>query len=236
MVLLFRQKSPSALDKGTNVCYNLNTKVERGIVMKDLKPKELRVFEFIKDRISEKGYAPSVREVCADLNIKSTSTAQMYIDRLVVKGYLDRENGKSRTLKLSSMVEQSNPVHNYKVPLLGQVAAGIPILASQNFDGYISFSTEKKYDENDLFALNVKGESMREIGIMDGDVVIVEKCEYADNGKIVVAMIEDEATVKRFYKENGKYRLQPENREMQPIIADEVTILGQVVADVRFYK
>lgn len=204
--------------------------------MKDLKPKELRVFEFIKGRIGEKGYAPSVREICADLNIKSTSTAQMYIDRLVVKGYLERENGKSRTLKLSSMVEEDNTVNSYKVPLLGQVAAGIPMLASQNFDGYISFSTEKKYDEKDLFALNVKGESMKEIGIMDGDIVIVEKCEYADNGKIVVALVDDEATVKRFYKENGKYRLQPENRDMQPIIVDDVSILGQVVADIRFYK
>ena len=203
--------------------------------MKDLKPKELRVFEFIKGRIYEKGYAPSVREVCADLNIKSTSTAQMYIDRLIDKGYLERENGKSRTLKLSADVEDST-VRNYKVPLIGQVAAGIPILAAENFDGFISFSTEKKYDEKELFALTIKGESMREVGIMNGDIVIVERCEYADNGKIVVAMIEDEATVKRFYKENGKYRLQPENREMQPIIADEVTILGQVVADIRFYK
>lgn len=203
--------------------------------MKDLKPKELRVFEFIKTRIEEQGYAPSVREICADLNIKSTSTAQMYIERLINKGCLERENGKSRTLKLAADLEETGE-RSYKVPLLGQVAAGIPILAAENFDGYVSFTTEKKYNEKQLFALTVKGESMREIGIMNGDTVIVEKCEYADNGKIVVAMIEDEATVKRFYKENGKYRLQPENREMQAIIADEVTILGQVVADIRFYK
>ncbi len=203
--------------------------------MKDLKPKEQRVFDFIKDRIREKGYAPSVREICADLNIKSTSTAQMYIDRLILKGYLEREDGKSRTLKLS---EGACPdmTKNYRVPILGQVAAGMPILTAENFDGYIDFSTAKKYDEKDLFALYVKGESMREVGIMDGDVVVVEKCEYADNGKIVVAMIDDEATVKRFYKENGKYRLQPENRDMQPIIADDVSILGHVVADIRFYK
>ena len=203
--------------------------------MKDLKPKEQRVYDFIKERIGLNGYAPSVREVCAALNIKSTSTVQMYVDRLIDKGYLERENGKSRTLKLVGTVENDG-VRNYKVPLLGQVAAGLPILTAENFDGYINFSTEKKYDEKDLFALTVKGESMREIGIMNGDVVIVEKCDYADNGKIVVAMIEDEATVKRFYKENGKYRLQPENKEMQPIIADEVSILGQVVADIRFYK
>ncbi len=204
--------------------------------MQELKPKELRVFEFIKGRISEKGYAPSVREICADLNIKSTSTAQMYIDRLITKGYLERENGKSRTLKLSEEVEDSTSVKNYKVPLIGQVAAGVPILATENYEGHICFSTEKKYDEKSLFALSVKGESMKEIGIMNGDVVIVEKCEYVDNGKIVVAMVDDEATVKRFYKENGKYRLQPENRDMKPIIVDEVAILGQVVADIRFYK
>lgn len=203
--------------------------------MKELKPKELRVFEFIKTRISDQGYAPSVREICAALNIKSTSTSQMYIDRLIDKGYLEREDGKSRTLKLSGEFED-NGVRTYKVALMGQVAAGIPILAAENFDGYISFSTEKKYDEKDLFALNVKGESMREIGIMNGDVVIVEKCDYADNGKIVVAMVDDEATVKRFFKEDGKYRLQPENSEMKPIIADNVTILGVVVADIRFYK
>ena len=203
--------------------------------MKNLKPKELRVFEFIKNRIDEIGYAPSVREVCADLNIKSTSTAQMYIDRLIDKGYLERENGKSRTLKLSKQAGEDE-VHSFKVPVVGQVAAGIPILATENFDGYLNFSSEKNYDEKMLFALRVKGESMREIGIMDGDMVVVEKCDYADNGKIVVAMVDDEATVKRFYKENGKYRLQPENKDMQPIIADEVTILGHVVADIRFYK
>lgn len=203
--------------------------------MKDLKPKEMRVYEFIKGRIAEIGYAPSVREICADLNIKSTSTAQMYIDKLIAKGYLVRENGKSRTLKLTEDDTDSN-VKNYKVPVLGQVAAGLPILTAENFDGYVNFATEKKYDEKELFALTVKGESMREIGIMNGDIVVVQKCDYADNGKIVVAMIDDEATVKRFYKENGRYRLQPENHEMQPIIADEVSILGHVVADIRFYK
>ncbi len=202
--------------------------------MKELKPKELRVYEYLKSKIEEKGYAPSVREVCSDLSIKSTSTVQMYIERLVSKGYIERENGKSRTIILTGGTEEK--VHHYKVPVLGQVAAGIPILTAENFDGYVTYSTDKKYDEKELFALNVKGESMREIGIMDGDLVIVEKCDYADNGKIVVAMIDDEATVKRFYKENGKYRLQPENKDMEPIIADEVTVLGHVVADIRFYK
>ena len=203
--------------------------------MTNLKPKEKRVYDYIKEKIGENGYAPSVREICAALNIKSTSTSQMYIDRLISKGYLERENGKSRTLKLA-LSDEDTGSHNYKVPVLGQVAAGLPILAAENFDGYVNFATERKYEEKDLFALVVKGESMREIGIMDGDIVVVEKCEYADNGKIVVAMVDDEATVKRFYKEDGKYRLQPENSEMLPIIVDEVSILGHVVADIRFYK
>ena len=202
--------------------------------MNTLKPKEQRVLEYLKEKMNEKGYAPSVREICKDLGIKSTSSAQGYLEKLAKKGYIDRENGKSRAIILSG--DDSAKVFHYKVPLMGQVAAGIPILATENFDSYINYSTDKRYEEKELFALTVKGESMKEIGIMDGDIVVVEKCEYADNGKIVVAMIEDEATVKRFYKENGKYRLQPENREMQPIIADEVTILGQVVADIRFYR
>ncbi len=202
--------------------------------MTNLKPKEQRILNYFKEKINTQGYAPSVREVCADLGIKSTSTVQMYIDRLVEKGFMIRETGKSRTI----IIPDNDPdtVHSYRVPVLGQVAAGLPILTAESFDGYVAFSTHKKYDEKELFALKVKGESMREVGIMDGDIVVVEKSDYADNGKIVVAMIEDEATVKRFYKENGKYRLQPENSEMQPIITDTVSVLGIVVADIRFYK
>ena len=202
--------------------------------MKDLKPKDIRMLNYLKERIATKGYAPSVREICADLGIKSTSTVQLYIDRLVSKGYLERESGKSRTLS----IPESDPdtIHSSRVPVLGQVAAGVPILTAENFDGYIAFSTHKKYEERELFALKVKGESMKEVGIMDGDIVVVEKTDYADNGKIVVAMIEDEATVKRFYKENGGYRLQPENKDMKPIIANDVSVLGIVVADIRFYK
>ncbi len=204
--------------------------------MTALKPKEQRVLDYLKDKIAKQGYAPSVREICADLNIKSTSTAHMYIERLANKGYIERENGKSRTIIFPQDKEKENtPSHNYKVPILGQVAAGTPILTAENFDGYVAFSTERMYDEDSLFALKIKGQSMVNVGIMDGDLVVVEKRSYADNGEIVVAMIDDEATVKRFFKENGVYRLQPENNTMEPIIADEVSILGKVVADIRFY-
>ncbi len=204
--------------------------------MELLKPKEQRVYDYLKKKIAEQGYAPSVREICADLNIKSTSTAHMYIERLASKGLIDRAGGKSRAIIMPEEKKAKKASANsYPVPILGQVAAGLPILTAQNFDGYISFSTDRKYSPDTLFALYVKGESMREIGIMNGDIVIVEKREYADNGEIVVAMIDDEATVKRFFKENGKYRLQPENSEMLPIITDEVSVLGRVVANVRYY-
>ena len=203
--------------------------------MKELKPKELRVFEYIKGKISENGYAPSVREICAALNIKSTSTSQMYIDRLIDKGYLEREDGKSRTLKLSKDVEDVDAVHNYKVPLLGQVAAGLPILAEQNIEGYIDFVPAEKRIQSELFALRIKGESMIEAGIMDGDYVVVCRTSYVENGDIAVVIIDDEATVKTFYRENGHFRLQPENKTMKPIITNELFILGKVIACVRYY-
>lgn len=204
--------------------------------MIQLKPKEQRVYDYLKEKIASQGYAPSVREICADLNIKSTSTAHMYVERLASKGLINRENGKSRTMILAENEEiKKSDGNSYNVPVIGQVAAGTPILTAQNFDGYIGFSSEKKYQPDLLFALHVKGDSMKDIGILNGDIVVVEKREYADNGEIVVAMIDDEATVKRFFKENGRYRLQPENSEMQPIYADEVSVLGKVVADIRYY-
>ncbi len=197
-----------------------------------LKPKEKLVLDYIAETINETGYAPAVRDICSALNIKSTSTVQMYIEKLEAKGYIVKEAGKSRTLRIERPGESSR---HYSVPVIGQVAAGTPILTVENFDGYIDYSTDKSFEKDTLFALRVKGESMKDIGILNGDIVIVEKREYADNGEIVVAMIEDEATVKRFYKEDGRYRLQPENSEMEPIYTDTVSILGKVVALARYY-
>ncbi len=197
-----------------------------------LKPKEKLVLDFIAQRMNETGYAPSVRDICAALDIRSTSTAQLYIEKLEAKGYIVKEPGKSRTLRLET---PESSVRHYNVPLLGQVAAGLPILAVENLEGYIDYSTERFFEKGNLFALRIKGDSMIEIGMLNGDIVIVEKREYADNGDIVVALVEDEATVKRFFKEDGRYRLQPENSGMEPIIVDEVTILGKVVALARYY-
>ena len=202
--------------------------------MKDLKPKEQRVLDFIRESIALNGYAPSVRDVCAALDIKSTSTVHLYFRKLEEKGYIDRCDGKSRAIRVddNSLGRAEN---TYKVPILGQVAAGTPILTIENFDGYLDYTTLKKYEKDSLFALKIAGTSMIDAGILDGDYVVVEYRPYADNGDIVVAMVDDSATVKRFFKEKGRYRLQPENSEMEPIIVDEVSIRGKVVASLRYY-
>ena len=203
-------------------------------MLQTLKPKEKRVLEFISQTIEQEGYAPSVRDICAALGFKSTSTVHMYLERLEAKGYIQKASGKSRTIRVDS--QDSKAGKHYKVPLIGQVAAGVPILTVESFDGYIDYSTDKHYDANYLYALRVKGDSMIEAGILSGDIVVIEKRDYAENGEIVVAMIDDEATVKRFFKENGSYRLQPENSSMQPIYTDSVSILGKVVALMRYYN
>lgn len=201
--------------------------------MDKLKPKEKRVLDFINQTIDEQGYPPSVREICTALNIKSTSTAHMYVERLASKGYIEKLAGKSRAIKKTD--DGTEEGKRYRVPVIGQVAAGLPILATQNLEGYITYSTHHNYEESSLFCLRVKGESMIEAGILNGDYVIVEQRSYAENGEIVVAMVDDEATVKRFFKENGGFRLQPENRTMEPIFVTDVSVLGKVVALVRHY-
>lgn len=199
--------------------------------MENLTIIEERVLNYISQSIREKGYSPSVRDIQKALEIKSSASVQFYITRLESKGYITKENGQSRSIRLTGLAGNTNAV-----PLIGRVTAGIPILAEEHFEGFITFAAAAvNCRQEDLFALKVSGKSMQDAGIIDGDIVIVEKCSYAENGQIVVAMLEDEATVKTFYKENGRYRLQPENSTMDPIFADEVTILGKVVASLRIY-
>ncbi len=198
------------------------------IIMEKLKPKEQKVLNYVKSFKQEYGYAPSVRDICRDLNYKSTSTVHMYLNRLERFGYICKGDGKSRAITFESDLPAV-----CAVPLVGTVAAGMPILAEENFEGYVGFIGRKTADG--LFALRVKGESMIEVGILDGDIVVVEKTCYAENGEIVVAMVEGEATVKTFFRENGHYRLQPENSAMAPIIVNEVDILGKVCAVQRVY-
>jgi repressor LexA len=197
--------------------------------MEKLKPKEQKVYDYIVNSVRENGFAPSVRDICRDLNYKSTSTVHMYLNRLDMLGYIVKEDGKSRAIRVAG---DDKPTVS-AVPVLGTVTAGQPILAEQNFDGYVGYIGTRGGEE--LFALRVKGESMIEAGILDGDIIIAEKTCYAENGEIVVALIEDEATVKRFFREVGHYRLQPENSTMKPIIVDEVLILGKVIAIQRSY-
>ena len=198
--------------------------------MQNLNDKEKRIYNYIVKCINTDGYSPSVRDICAALEIKSTSTVHMYIERLKDKGYLKKNDNISRSLR----PDTGDTV--YRVPILGKVTAGLPITAVENYEGFFNFSSEGvRYDAENLFALRVSGKSMIEVGILDGDVVVVEKTPVAENGQIIVALVDDSATVKTFYKENGRFRLQPENRTMDPIIVDDVSILCRVVASYRYY-
>ena len=194
--------------------------------MRKVTENEKMVFEFIKDRIEE-GYPPKVREICAEFGFKSTSTAHRYINNLTAKGLLEKGNNQNRAIRLTGG-------NGMKIPLVGTVTAGVPITAIEEITDYISFQPARHYS-NPLFALKVRGESMINAAILDGDMVVIEQTPYAENGDIVCALVDNEsATIKTFYKEDGHYRLQPENDTMDPIIVDEVSILGKVVGVVRY--
>lgn len=195
--------------------------------MDDLNPKALQILDYIRDRIDD-GLPPSVREICAALEIKSTSTAHKYLNELQERGLIEKGSHLNRAITLPDD-------RSIRVPLLGTVTAGQPILAVEEVEGYIPFRS-RSLRSKDLFALRVKGESMIQAGILDGDIVIIRRTPTAENGDIVVALVEDEATVKRFYKEKGHYRLQPENDSMEPIIVDSVSVLGRVISLVREYE
>ena len=187
-----------------------------------LNDKEQKVLEYIKEQIKDTGYPPSVREICAALGFKSTSSAHQYIWRLAEKGYIDKGDLKTRAIKVVGTES------TISVPIVGKVAAGEPILAEDYMTiGESFFSKDALHNDN--FILKVQGESMIEAGINNGDYIIVSKQSTARNGEIVVAMIEGEATVKTFYKEKDHIRLQPENSTMDPIIVRDCQILGKVV-------
>ena len=205
------------------------------VVIMSSSGRDAEILEYISDCIRRNGYAPSVRDIQSALGIKSTSTVHASLNRLESAGLIQKEQGKSRTLRLEDKkIKTGNKT--VRLPILGRVSAGLPVFADEDIEGYVSFplsESEIKYDR--YFALRVKGESMIEAGILDGDILIVRKADYAENGTIVVAGVGDEATVKRFYRENGKYRLQPENSSMKPIIVEQAYILGIVTASIRYY-
>lgn len=195
--------------------------------MKNLTEKQKQVFEYIKEIIFQRGIAPSVREIGEAVGLRSTSSVQYNLNALEEAGYITREANLKRTIRICASAES---VHH--IPLLGTVTAGQPILATQQIEDYIALSG---INGNNHFALHVKGDSMINAGIFDGDIVVVEQTPVADNGDIVVALIDEEATVKRFYKENGHFRLQPENDKYEPIIVENCTVLGKVKTLIRSY-
>ncbi len=195
--------------------------------------KEQAVYDYLREKIHHYGYAPSVRDIQEALQIKSTATVHAYLARLEEKGYITRESGKSRAMRIDRAESQGKSA---RIPLLGKVTAGAPILAVENYEDYIDFPlVHTGLAHSQLFALRVSGLSMRDAGILDGDIVVVAKTGFAENGEIVVALLEDEATVKTFYKEDGHFRLQPQNPDYEPIYTDDVCILGKVVSVLRFY-
>ncbi len=198
-----------------------------------LTEKEREMYEYISESIHKNGYSPSVRDIMVHIGFKSTSTVHTYLGKLEEKGYIYKEDGKSRTLRTVG----SESTGTVRLPVIGSIAAGTPILATEVYDetDMIEVSTRGKYSRDELFALRVSGESMIEAGILDGDIIIVHRTPHADNGDIVVALVDDSATVKRFFREDGHFRLQPENSKMEPIIVPEVVVLGHVIASVRYY-
>lgn len=195
--------------------------------------KQQEILNYIKDQILNKGYPPSVRDICAAVNLKSTSSVHSHLEKLEKNGYIKRDPAKSRTIEIID--EDFNEVRREMsyVPEIGDVAAGIPLLAVENTNGYFPIPTEYLPNEK-TFILRVKGDSMIDVGIFDGDRLIVEQVNTASNGEIVVALVDDSATVKRFFKEDGHIRLQPENMFMEPIIVNDCTILGKVIGLFRF--
>ncbi len=195
--------------------------------MKPLSKSQQRILDYLKE-CSADGRMPSVREICTETGLSSTSTVHHHLKSLEEKGLIEREHGLNRCIKIAGEEK------SVSVPVLGKVAAGIPILAVQDIECYVPIPEHLKRGR-ELFALRIQGESMINAGILDGDIVVVNRTPVAENGEIVVALVGDEATVKRFYKEDGHFRLQPENDSFEPIIVEEVALLGKVISVVRYY-
>lgn len=200
-----------------------------------LSDKQREILEYIKSQILERGFPPAVREICEAVHLKSTSSVHSHLETLEKNGYIRRDPTKPRAIEILDDDFNFSRREMVNVPIIGQVAAGEPILAQQNIEDYFPFPVEQM-PNHQTFLLRVKGESMINAGILNGDLVLVEQVSTASNGDMVVALIEDGATVKTFYKEEGIIRLQPENDTMDPIIVKDVTILGKVIGVMRFFK
>lgn len=202
--------------------------------------KKKEVYKYILDFATEKGYPPSVREICAKLSIKSTSTVHGFLLELENEGLIKRDPTKPRALMITelSTVKNQNQNNNHEIvdiPIIGKIAAGLPILAEENYESTFQLSLNYINAKEDLFILKIQGNSMIEAGILDGDYVIIEKCDYVQNGTIAAVLVDNEATLKTFYKENNLIRLQPENKNYSPIIVRNCTVLGRLVSLYRKY-
>ncbi|MCR4763645.1 MAG: transcriptional repressor LexA [Lachnospiraceae bacterium] len=196
--------------------------------------KQQEILEYIKEVVLKRGYPPAVRDICDAVHLKSTSSVHSHLETLEKNGYIRRDPTKPRAIEICDESFQMVRTEIVSIPVIGQVAAGQPILAEQNIDSYIPLPTSF-VPRGESFILNVRGESMINAGIFDGDKVLVHACNTANNGDQVVALIDDSATVKTFYKEKSHIRLQPENDNMEPIIVDNCTILGKVFGVLRLY-
>ena len=197
-------------------------------------PKQQEILDYIKSQILERGFPPAVRDICEAVHLKSTSSVHSHLETLEKNGYIRRDPTKPRAIEIMDDSFNLSRREVVNVPMVGTVAAGQPILAQEHIEGYFPIPAE--YMPNtDCFMLKVKGESMINAGIFDGDYIMVRQQNLASNGEMIVALVDDSATVKTFYKENGHYRLQPENDSMDPIIVDDVQILGKVCGVFRIF-
>ncbi len=194
--------------------------------------KQQEILEYIKDQILKKGYPPTVREICETVHLKSTSSVHSHLETLEKNGYIRKDPTKTRAIEIIDDQFNFNRREMVNIPIVGRVAAGEPLLAQQNIEDYYPIPVEM-LPNAELFMLKVRGDSMVNMGIYENDYIVVARQSAAQNGDVVVALVEDSATVKRFYKENGHYRLQPENDFMDPIIVDQCEILGKVVSLIR---
>ena len=197
--------------------------------------KQKEILEYIKQEIQKKGYPPAVREICEAVHLKSTSSVHSHLETLEKNGYIRRDPTKPRAIEIMDDTFNLTRREVVNVPMVGRVAAGEPILATENVENYFPIPAEFMPNEK-TFMLKVKGESMINAGIFDGDNILVKQQSTASNGDMVVALVEDSATVKTFYKEEGHYRLQPENDTMEPIIVDDCKILGKVYGVFRLFS
>ena len=198
--------------------------------------KQREILEYIKSEILSRGYPPAVREICEAVNLKSTSSVHSHLETLEKNGFIRRDPTKPRAIEICDDNFQMVRTEMASLPVIGTVAAGAPILAEENIDSYFPIPAEIVPNGEPSFVLKVKGDSMINAGILNGDQIFVQQCSTAQNGDTIVALIDDSATVKTFYKEKDHIRLQPENDNMEPIIVNDCQILGKVFGVFRYYK